>query len=88
MSIFLATTSSITSIGATVVGIILLIVLVATPILLRRRAKPQTSSRYPYIRGTDLYRRSYENRHVAPPGRQAIGLPPYHNEAMWRDPPG
>ena len=42
----------------------------------------------PYIRGTDLYRRSFANRDVAAPARIALGLPPQHHDAMWRDPPG
>ena len=34
-------------------------------------------------RDSDLYRRSYAARDVAPPARVAMGLPPYHNEADW-----
>ncbi len=42
----------------------------------------------PYVRGTDLYRRSLANRDVAAPARIALGLPPQHHDAMWSDPPG
>ena len=57
-----------------------------------RRPRPtQPASRaapYPYIRGTALYWRSRESLNIAPFARQAQGLPPYHVESQWRDPPG
>lgn len=34
-------------------------------------------------RNSDLYRRSLAARDVSPPGRTAMGLPPYHNEGDW-----
>ena len=51
---------------------------------------PQQASNapWPYIRGTDLYRRSLDADRVAPFARQAQGLPLYHDESQWRDPPG
>lgn len=55
---------------------------------LLRRTQPDANAPWPYIRGTDLYRRSLENLNVAPFARQAQGLPLYHEESQWRDPPG
>ena len=45
-------------------------------------------SDYPYIRGSDLYQRSLAHRNDTVRVRLAMGLPPQHNEPMWRDPPG
>jgi hypothetical protein len=42
---------------------------------------------YPFIRGSDLYRRSLAHRNDTVQERLAMGLPLRHNEAIWRDPP-
>jgi hypothetical protein len=47
-----------------------------------------TPPEFPYIRGTDLYRRSLAHGNDTEQERLAMGLPPQHNESMWRDPPG
>jgi hypothetical protein len=54
----------------------------------RRPTQPTVSAPYPYIRGTALYWRSRDSAHIASFVRQAQGLPPYHVESQWRDPPG
>jgi hypothetical protein len=54
----------------------------------QRSSSRSASAPWPYIRGTDLYRRSLDNINVAPFARQAQGLPLYHQESQWRDPPG
>jgi hypothetical protein len=54
----------------------------------RRRRARNAEKPWPYIRGTELHRRSLENINVAPFVRQAQGLPLYHDESQWRDPPG
>jgi hypothetical protein len=63
---------------------------VETPRQVRRPrpTPPAASAPYPYIRGTALYWRSRESLNIAPFARQAQGLPPYHVESQWRDPPG
>jgi hypothetical protein len=70
-------------------GYVVLAVLVVAAyfrILRRRRTRRQSQAPVLY-RGTDLYRRSLENINVAPFARQAQGLPLYHDENQWREPP-
>jgi hypothetical protein len=69
--------------------VILGLLVVAAYFRIQKRRRARTEDRpWPYIRGTDLYRRSLENINVAPFARQAQGLPLYHDEGQWRDPPG
>jgi hypothetical protein len=70
-------------------GYVLLIVLIiAAYFRIRSRRRSRSASQAPVLyRGTDLYRRSLENANVAPFARQAQGLPLYHDEKDWRDPP-
>ncbi len=42
---------------------------------------------YPYIRGSDRYRRSLVHCNDTVQVRLAMGLPPQHDESMWRDSP-
>lgn len=65
----------------------LLALVIAVFALTRGGQQDHTSSDSHYIRGTELYRESLEYRNVAPPVRLAKGLPAYHDEAQWRDPP-
>jgi hypothetical protein len=41
-----------------------------------------------YVRGSDYYWRSRNSIGIAPFARQAQGLPMYHDENQWSDPPG
>jgi hypothetical protein len=70
-------------------GYVLLVVLIiAAYFRIRSRRRSRSASQAPVLyRGTDLYRRSLENANVAPFARQAQGLPLYHDEKDWRDPP-
>ena len=75
--------------GNTFGFVVLALLIVAAYFRLKsRRRNRATDTPWPYIRGTDLYRRSLENVNVAPFARQAQGLPLYHDESQWRDPPG
>lgn len=53
---------------------------------MRRRRDRRAAGPSPYVRGTELYRRSVEHRASNAILRQAQGLPPYHDESQWRDP--
>lgn len=90
-----------TTIVPYVVGVVILVALVwlvirsirrvdprVPPTQSARRSPPPASAPSPYIWGSDLYRRSYENRDVAALARIALGLPPQHDESMWRKPTG
>jgi hypothetical protein len=52
-----------------------------------KRVTSSTPFPYPYIRGSNLYRRSLAHRNDTVRVRLAMGLPLRHNEAIWRDPP-
>jgi hypothetical protein len=52
-----------------------------------KRVTSSTPFAYPYIRGSVRYRRSRAHRNDSVQVHLAMGLPPQHNEAMWRDPP-
>lgn len=71
---------------AVVALVIIGLVVVAFRLVSRRRSDEEPGP-WPYIRGTDLYRRSLDAQRVAPFARQAQGLPIYHDESQWRDPP-
>jgi hypothetical protein len=68
--------------------LVLVILVVAAYFRIRSRRRSRGANQAPVLyRGTDLYRRSLENANVAPFARQAQGLPLYHDEKDWRDPP-
>ena len=76
-----------------IVGWILLLGVVWVLFLLRvkreaRRHRAETSDASRFVRGSDLYWRSRNNVNVSPFARQAQGLPLYHDENQWSDPPG
>lgn len=56
------------------------------PRTLGNSSASSTPFAYPYIRGSDLYRRSFAHRNDTVQVRLAMGLAAQHNEAMWRDP--
>lgn len=79
---------------STVVGWILLLGIVWTLFRLRARRKArrhravaEMNDGSRFVRGSDLYWRSRNNINVAPFARQAQGLPLYHDENQWVDPP-
>lgn len=68
--------------------VVLIVLIVAAYFRIRSRRRTRKLSQAPVLcRGTDLYRRSLENINVAPFARQAQGLPLYHDENQWVNPP-
>lgn len=68
--------------------VVLVLLIVAAYFRIRARRRTRSASPAPVLyRGTDLCRRSLENASVAPFARQAQGLPLYHDEKDWHDPP-
>jgi hypothetical protein len=68
--------------------VVLVVLIVAAYFRIRSRRRTRQQSQAPVLyRGTELYRQSLDNINVAPFVRQAQGLPLYHDEKQWRDPP-
>lgn len=69
-----------------VVWIVLVLIVLAIIAFGARARRDSRSQGYPYIRGTDYYRRSVEHKYSTVVMRLNQGLPPHHDESMWRDP--
>ncbi|HVA10175.1 MAG TPA: hypothetical protein VNG12_25955 [Acidimicrobiales bacterium] len=65
---------------------VVVLIVLAIIAFVRRVRRDRRSQGYPYVRGTEYYRRSLEYRSSTVVMRLNQGLPPYHEESMWRNP--